>query len=76
MNSMKKGVCPKCNSTEVYSSKGYPQQREMITISGTVFVNGVPPDRYVCTSCGFVEFYLVKEEHFNAIRENWEKVST
>lgn len=71
---MKKGVCPKCQSKEVYMSEGYPHQREMITVSGTVFVNGVPPDRYVCTSCGFVEFYLAQEEHFDAIRKAWTKV--
>lgn len=74
MNSMKKGVCPKCQSKEVYMSEGYPHQREMITVSGTAFVKAVPPDRYACVSCGFVEFYLNSEEQFKEIREAWTKV--
>ena len=75
-STMKNGVCPKCNSTEVYQADGYPHQREMITISGTVLVKGVPPDRYLCTTCGYVEFYLSSEEDRQAIREAWQKVST
>lgn len=71
---MKNGVCPKCSSKEVYRSEGYPQQREMITISGTAFVKGVPPDRYTCVSCGYVEFYLASEEYLQEIRDAWTKV--
>jgi predicted nucleic-acid-binding Zn-ribbon protein len=71
---MKNGTCPKCNSKEVYRGKSYPHQREMITLSGTVLVKAVPPDRYACVSCGYVEFYLASDEQCQQIREEWEKV--
>ena len=59
---MKKGICPKCDSKDVYvgtfqaftcdgraphleAYKGYEQNQLLL----------LP---YVCTSCGYVEFYL------------------
>lgn len=71
---MKNGVCPKCNGAEVYKADGYPHQKEMITVSGTVLVKAVPPDRYVCLTCGYVELYVSSEEDRQAIREAWTKV--
>ena len=73
---MKNGVCPKCSATEVYQADGYPHQREMITISGTVLVKAVAPDRYVCTSCGYVELYVASAEDRQTIRDAWQKVTT
>ena len=71
---MKNGICPKCNSKEVYQKEGHPSQREHITLSGGVISQGVPPKRYACTACGYTEFYIEGAEHLKVIRENWKKV--
>ena len=73
---MKNGVCPKCNGRDVYHQTGNIHQREQVTLSGTVFSHTTPPDRYVCASCGYVEFYIASDDHLQIVREKWQKVGS
>lgn len=75
---MKNGICPKCNDTQVYYRKGehsIGNSIEQIQISPKFFSKGVVPDKYICTSCGYIEYYLALEKDLTEIKDNWEKVS-
>lgn len=52
--SMKYGICPKCNSQEVYKRRAI-KERLPIGVLGHV------PMLYVCTECGYYEHYI--DEH-------------
>jgi len=70
---MKKGVCPKCQSKEVYSGASVSMKSGM-SHSNTIPVTGfrmAALDNYVCGQCGFVESYVAKEKDLAAIRKKW-----
>lgn len=70
---MKSGVCPKCESHEVYMAKGGSSIRS-ITVTITMW-SMAPVILYVCTHCGHLELYLPKGEVLAAIQQKWDKVT-
>lgn len=74
----KTGICPKCNSSEVYtnSKKTHREDRSLLVIApwtdATVEV-------YACLDCGFLEEHihskdLLNEKTIEKIRSTWTKV--
>lgn len=72
---MKNGVCPKCNGTEIYQQAGSKFAHEMIELKGGLVSHGASPDRYICASCGYLEYYLPLADNVDVIRENWKRVA-
>lgn len=72
---MKNGSCPKCNKTEVYREKGAMHGSEFVTLKDAViFPKSTLPDKFVCISCGYLEYYVLSKEDLEFIQKNWEKV--
>ena len=75
---LKSGTCPKCNSTEIYTTKDMAKRGERMTIA----VSGWKKfflDTYVCTSCGHFEEHIPEKELqdielIEKIKETWNKV--
>jgi len=70
---MKKGVCPKCNSREVYSGTRVKNKAGM-NFSNTIPLTGLSTatlDNYVCGRCGYVESYIAKEKDLAKIERKW-----
>ena len=75
---MKNGICPKCNSTEVFAGtnlvfKGGSYGANSIPISFWVYA---PLDNYVCATCGYVESYVADSNKLSEIRKKWLKVES
>ena len=74
---MKTGVCPKCNSTAVYSGVDIPLKK------GPFGSNAIPLsmtsiaalDNYVCADCGYVESYIGESEKLKEIQRKWVRVT-
>jgi len=70
---MKKGVCPKCQSKEVYGG-GKAAKSSGFQNSNTIPVTGFRAaslENYVCGRCGYVESYIAKEKDMAAIKKKW-----
>jgi len=76
---MKKSkICPKCNSTEIYTNAHATKRgdRAGVVISGfTAFYVNV----YACLACGYFEEYFDQEDLENSkkmlkIRSEWQKI--
>ena len=74
---MKQGKCPKCGSTEIYSSA------DLLLKSGPFGSNSIPVsltamaalDNYVCVDCGLVESYVADESMLKKIAKRWKAVN-
>ncbi len=73
---MRNGTCPLCHSNDVYRQAGHPLQLEKVTLKPGLFGKTSAPDRYACTSCGYLEIYLSSAEDLQTIRDSWERVSS
>ena len=70
---MKTGICPKCNSEDVYSGATIPLKK------GPFGSNSIPVgltsiaalDNYVCGKCGYVESYIGETEKLAEIADKW-----
>lgn len=72
---MKNGICPKCNKSEVYYEKGFPYGSEQIILKSAFLIGkGTSPDKYICTFCGYLEYYIATEEDIKIIKESWKKI--
>lgn len=73
----KTGICPKCDSSEVYvNTKVALGNRSTINISTWV---GAVIETYICLDCGFLEDYLrssdlLNEKTIEKIRSTWQKI--
>lgn len=71
---MKNGICPKCQSSEVYddTSKGWLARsyRDGIAVDG---FSSVAIINYVCTDCGYTESYIQNEKDVEIIRRKWNR---
>lgn len=68
--SMKAGLCPICGSQEIYTEAVYDRYSVIaITISRTARKR-----YYVCTTCGYVETYIMERDMLRHIREQWHRV--
>lgn len=74
---MKDGVCPKCAAREVYQHLPDPRNpSESITLNDSFFSKGAMPEKYLCLSCGYLEYYLAIDDDIReTVRENWRRVS-
>lgn len=75
---LKSGECPKCNSTEVYTTCGNPKRGERMTLAISS-MKWFFLDIYICTNCGHFEEYVSEEElkdekMIEKIKETWKKV--
>lgn len=73
---MKTGICPKCNSHEVFSGAGIALKK------GPFGSNSIPIgltsmaalDNFVCSECGYVESYVSDPEKLAEISRKWDKI--
>jgi len=73
---LKTGICPKCNSHEVFSGAG------IVLKKGPFGSNSIPIgltsiaalDNFVCSECGYVERYVSDESKLAEISRKWGKV--
>jgi len=77
-NNLKSGNCPKCNSTEIYTTSGTTKRGEriIIPVTGSKFFL---LEIYICTDCGHFEEFVPDKEledktFINKIKESWKKV--
>ena len=71
---MKRGVCVKCGSREVYASETGERMTEQhgVPVSG----NSVAPVRYYsCTNCGYTETYITDSSFWTKIEKRWNRVA-
>lgn len=70
---MKQGICPKCNSQDVYAGV------DVLPKSGPFGSNSIPVslvsiaalDNYVCVQCGYLERYVADTEKLKEISKKW-----
>ncbi len=70
---MKKGICPKCQSKEVYSGTRLSKKSGFYN-SNTIPLSGLRSavlDNFVCGNCGYLESYIAKERDLLAIKKKW-----
>lgn len=73
---MRSGICPKCNSREVYYNanlryKSGSYNSNTIPLS---FFRSIALDNYVCTHCGYMESYIADPTSLDRIKGVWERV--
>jgi transposase-like protein len=71
---MKTGVCPICNSTEVYM--GTSRRKTVLNARNMIVINWkihTLTQDYVCTDCGYTESYIEVAAALEKIRENWHR---
>ena len=73
---MKDGKCPKCGSTEVYSSADvYPKTGPFTSNTIPISLTSMAPlDNYVCTECGLVQSYVADPRKLEEIARKWSHV--
>jgi predicted nucleic-acid-binding Zn-ribbon protein len=67
---MKSGICPKCESAEVYGDMGSPHGKR---VDGWAFTP-LKTVLLVCGECGYLEFYVEEEAKLSKLREKFAKV--
>ena len=77
-STLKSGTCTRCNSKEVYTTKGQTKRGERMTLAVSSWKSFFL-DTYVCTDCGHFEEYISDEEMkdrktWEKVRETWNKV--
>jgi len=68
---MKSGTCPKCGKKEIH----YKQNRSYV-YRNNIWITDfreAATTVYVCSHCGFVEFYLEREKDLERIRRKWKQ---
>ena len=77
---MKNGVCPKCNSTEIYCGAGglKAASGECHLEMGNFSPKVIFLSTYLCTQCGYTEMYVADRnmDKLSALvkEKEWEKV--
>lgn len=75
---MKSGTCFKCNAKTVYKLKnGIGESTSQCIMVGSWSRSVTEFDCYLCTSCGYMENYVIKQEHLEAVVRGdgkWTKV--
>ena len=66
---MKNGICPKCESHEVY-------HKDTVMMFGVHidFWNATPSNVFICVNCGYTERYIISK--FDKVAEKWKKVES
>lgn len=76
--SLKSGICPTCNSTEIYKNAGMTKHSERMTYPASLF-KWFHLDAYLCIKCGHFEEFITDEnlkdeKIIEKIKETWKKV--
>lgn len=77
---MRKGICPKCGSSEVYSGADVQVKTNGWGMNAIPIKKGfLDPsmaalDNYVCAQCGYVESYISDSKKLKEITQNWSRV--
>ena len=72
---MKHGLCIKCGQEDVYRSEVSPRSSDRVTLKeGVIGRDASSVTRYVCGTCGYLEYYLTTDQDLQKIRETWEKI--
>jgi predicted nucleic-acid-binding Zn-ribbon protein len=74
--SMRQGVCSRCGSQEVYVATQLSNKRGN-NDSNTIPINMLftaSLDNYVCTTCGYVESYILDTVALGRIADTWKRV--
>lgn len=79
---MKKGLCPKCGSSDIYSGAHVPVKRGNygsntipLSMGSAIWSGGAALDNYVCGACGYVESYIADAGSLREIRRKWPRVN-
>jgi predicted nucleic-acid-binding Zn-ribbon protein len=67
---MRDGTCPKCRSREIYQSPADLGMGRMPIAN----MRAVTMATYVCTDCGYMEYYVDDPNDLRKIVEKWHKV--
>jgi predicted nucleic-acid-binding Zn-ribbon protein len=70
---MKKGVCLKCGSRNVYSAEQGVFTRTHHGVPITAWTTA-SLTYYVCVDCGYVEHYIADPSSLTKITQKWNKV--
>jgi len=76
---MKKSkICPKCNSSEIFTNEGNNNRGDRCTIPITGW-RSFYVSVYICLNCGYFEEYLADSEWndrklFDKLKAEWRKV--
>jgi len=81
---MKDGVCPKCNSTQIYRGASLEGEGLMagtytslveINASKTVLVLWV--DTFICGVCGYLEMHIANRKDLDVLpqAEGWDRIA-
>lgn len=74
---MKKGKCPKCQSSEVYSGANIRMKKGAYGVNtiplGGILGSHIALDNYVCTNCGYLESFISNPKDLETIRRKWER---
>ena len=66
---MKDGICPKCNSDEIYKKKAVVQYLIPLGIWKP------NPMVYACADCGYYEKYIEGPRYLQGIKEDWTPIN-
>ena len=69
---MKNGICPKCESKEVYGDVNNPHG---ISVDKLAF-SPMNTILLVCADCGYLEFYVENEKDLEKIKKRFGKVES
>ena len=65
-------TCPKCESTEIYISKGRKHNQHGNKIMITNF-KLVPLDHYTCTNCGYTEEWVTDAKSLEFLKRKYKE---
>jgi len=74
-STLKSGVCPKCNSDEVYytSDDGHMVLPHGLKVDWVLLASRPEIVNFACANCGYVEFY-VTADHLERVKKDWLRV--
>lgn len=72
---MKNGKCVKCSGKEIYCKDVSPKSSDRVTLKdGVISKDASKVIRYICVSCGYLEYYLSEQTDLDYICEHWDRV--
>jgi hypothetical protein len=74
---MRNGVCPKCNSTEIYrkvNGIGLGDANGRVYIFTGWLTSPTDVEAFICIFCGFFETFAIDRNKLDEVTQSWEKV--